>query len=73
MLFNKITYCFIILKICVIKKVKKLKVLELDKEVIKKLEEAPMNKIQGGGNFCPTGNRWTYCADGTCPSTYYAC
>lgn len=47
------------------KKVKKLKVLELDKEVIKKLEEAPMNKIQGGGNFCPTGNRWTYCADGT--------
>lgn len=27
------------------KKVKKLKVLELDKEVIKKLEEAPMNKI----------------------------
>lgn len=26
------------------KKVKKLKVLELDKEVIKKLEEAPMNK-----------------------------
>ena len=40
------------------KKVKKLKVLELDKEVIKKLEEAPMNKIQGGGNFCPTGNRW---------------
>ena len=55
------------------KKVKKLKVLELDKEVIKKLEEAPMNKIQGGGNFCPTGNRWTYCADGTCQSTYYAC
>ena len=50
-----------------------IKVLELDKEVIKKLEEAPMNKIQGGGNFCPTGNRWTYCADGTCPSTYYAC
>lgn len=45
MLFNKITYCFIILKICVMKKVKKLKVLELDKEVIKKLEEAPMNKI----------------------------
>lgn len=33
------------------KKVKKLKVLELDKEVIKKLEEAPMNKIQGGGNI----------------------
>lgn len=29
------------------KKVKKLKVLELDKEVIKKLEEAPMNKIKG--------------------------
>lgn len=27
------------------KKVKKLKVLELDKEVIKKLEEAPMNKL----------------------------
>lgn len=30
---------------------KKLKVLEQDKEVIKKLEEAPMNKIQGGDNF----------------------
>lgn len=27
------------------KKVKKLKVLELDKEVIKKLEEAPMNNM----------------------------
>lgn len=30
------------------KKVKKLKVLELDKEVIKKLEEAPMNKNTRG-------------------------
>lgn len=29
------------------KKVKKLKVLELDKEVIKKLEEAPMNNKLG--------------------------
>lgn len=55
------------------KKVKKLKVLKLDKEVVKKLEESPMRQVIGGGNFCPNGNRWTNCSDGTCPSTYYAC
>lgn len=54
-------------------KMRKLKTLKLKKEVIKKLEDNPMKHLVGGGNFCPGGNKWTNCADGTCPSTYYVC
>jgi natural product precursor len=51
-----------------------LKKLKLKKEVIERLEDNQMKRLMGGGNFCPYGNRWTYCADGTCSGgTYTSC
>lgn len=49
---------------------KKLKKIKLKKEVIAKLEENQLERTVGGGNFCPTGNPWTECFDGTCPQSY---
>ena len=53
---------------------KPLKKIKLKKEVIQKLEDNQSKHLLGG-NFCPTGNRWTYCLDGNCPDTqtYTSC
>lgn len=40
----------------------KLKKLKLKKEVIDRLENDQMNRLVGGGNFCPTGNSLKECS-----------